>query len=810
MNREFKYNARQRAGSILLWACAFVSVGHKAADAGEIDTIRAIVIPANATAQRIATAELLADYWFRSTGSKLEITATAPTGLAIHVGSSDYVKAQHLQLDTSAPDSFVAKRIDQRNFVIVGPTRFGTEFGVYDFLERCLGVRWLMPGEFGVDVPKHRSVDVPITEAVSAPAFRSRKLSGLRGAAQRKWARRLRMHGRIKFHHNMNRLFPPSRYADAHPEFYPMMGGRRYIPTSDKDQNWQPDFAAAGLTREAVRRINKFFGDNPKEQSYSLGINDSRRVPDTAAARKNYLGMPSLSELYYRWCNDVVAGVLQTHPDKIFGCLAYNTVAEPPANIKLHDRLVPFLTFERYQWLDPSKKAFGHALTRRWGESASALGWYDYLYGSPYCLPRFYPHVLQESLRFAREHGVTAYYAEAYPNLGEGPRLYILLKLLWDPDLDVDALLEEWCVRCVGPVAAPSLQAYYRIWQDFWTKTIPKTEWFAQGQQYLPFYLPTYLAEADGKLIARCQTLLERSVNESQTADQRKRALHLHDAFQYYRFSALAYGGLADVLERRIDTEDQALAALDRDVGRLVAADKRRDVVARFESHPLLSTPTGWDRYPALRGDNWCAGMMWSSLPWIEKSERLRRHVQSLTGHENAVVRRRAAVLLRLADGRMTGDVLDPNASFEKGLGGWKTWVKWNTGAIRIDSTEAYSGRSSVYCLGVKRGGPYQILDVRPGRYLAVVYAKQPAGQRRHGTVTITATMLDEKRANIDTPGTKVKPVPGRWIPICCEIEIPALKDGKPVRQVRLIPVVDGFAPGEGVYLDDVKLYRLP
>ena len=49
------------------------------------------------------------------------------------------------------------------------PTGSGTLFGVYEFLERNLGVRWLWPGELGTYVPRAAMIEVPqadlITEA---------------------------------------------------------------------------------------------------------------------------------------------------------------------------------------------------------------------------------------------------------------------------------------------------------------------------------------------------------------------------------------------------------------------------------------------------------------------------------------------------------------------------------------------------------------------------------------------------------------------------------------------------------------------
>src|SRR5690606_11024692 len=47
----------------------------------------------------------------------------------------------------------------------------GTANGVYTFLEDYLGVRLLMPGEFGRDVPHKSTFEVPDIDRVEAPAF---------------------------------------------------------------------------------------------------------------------------------------------------------------------------------------------------------------------------------------------------------------------------------------------------------------------------------------------------------------------------------------------------------------------------------------------------------------------------------------------------------------------------------------------------------------------------------------------------------------------------------------------------------------
>jgi hypothetical protein len=71
-----------------------------------------------------------------------------------------------------------------------------------------VGVRWLLPGPDGTDVPRTDTIAVDDKPVRQAPAFFSRLMSGWHGKSQTTWARRNRMHGRVSFHHNLRVLFP--------------------------------------------------------------------------------------------------------------------------------------------------------------------------------------------------------------------------------------------------------------------------------------------------------------------------------------------------------------------------------------------------------------------------------------------------------------------------------------------------------------------------------------------------------------------------------------------------------------------------
>ena len=73
----------------------------------------------------------------------------------------------------------------------------------------------------------------------------------------------------------------------------------------------------------------------------------------------------------------------------------------------------------------------------------------------------------------------------------------------------------------------------------------------------------------------------------------------------------------------------------------------------------------------------------------------------------------------------------------------------------------------------------------------------------------MSLTPLDEKKANLPAVSTTVRAKAGDWTRVAAAGEIPAEINGKHVRALRLIVVVDGFAPDEEVHLDDFAIHKL-
>ena len=794
-----------------------------------------VVVPDACSGQTQETAALLVRYVKLSSGAVLPIAKESEAGAAqmpvqIHVGRTAYVKGLALGIDKLDDDGFVIKGPDDTHLVIVGPTDYATEFGVYEFLERYMGVRWLMPGDDGDDVPEHATIDVPNAEVRQEPAFFSRLFSGLRGGAQITWARRNRMHGRVSFHHHLIQLFPPQTYTKTHPHFFPIIKSRkrgaghqddgRFLPPTNSTHGWQPCFTADGIVDEAVKNICRYFDENPDVPSYSLGVNDSSGHCECAKCQAkdpggdNFLGRRDVSDRYFEWCNKVVERVLEKHPDKFFGCLAYSEIAQPPSRIKVHPRIIPYMTYDRMKWVDPELRSQGEEMTKQWQQMCPTVGWYDYIYGSAYCVPRVWFHHMGEYYRFGHAHGVRALYAEAYPNWGEGPKLYVSLKLQWNPQLNVDELLRDWYVRTVGEDAAPDLAAYYAHWEDFWTRRILESKWFTKRGQYLRFNSPSYLGDVTEAEIAESRVLLERVAQKALAPKHKARAKLLLRAFEYYEASAIAYAAQRTQEAEAIRTEADALRLLDKAERYVHMARKRsRLVLEEFPKDPVLRHGLGWDRLPLVRGENWASNLHWAVFGCAAKSDGpVRERLRQIAASPDSLLATHAKLMLMLIEKEDKPFSLAPSFEHPEGKwpDSWSPWVKWGIGSMTQSPAAAHTGTQGVLCKGMKRGGPNQTVPVTPGRYAAVAFVRVPQQPKGNATITLSMTLRNEKGTNLpNSPSTVIRAAACDWMPIATAGDVPAKVGNEEVKKVLLIIIVDGFEPGEEVHLDDVAMFRL-
>ncbi len=781
-----------------------------------------IVVAKNASSQIQSAAQLLQKTIAQSSGATLPIGETA-NGIAIHIGSTPGVVAAKLDLKKLDEEGYVLRALNKNNFVIAGGSDWGTEFGVDEFLERYVGVRWLMPTELFEDVPQHSTINLPDNANVrQEPVYLSRSLSPFSVTADSPsglWARRNRARGRIGFHHNLLNLFPPSKYFKSHPQFYPIYNGKPYVPIDDEDPRWQPNFSAPGIVDAAVEEINAYFDKNPHAISYSLGMNDSAMFDERAESKarrngkKNFLGLEDVSDDYFLWANEVVERVLQKHPGKVFGTLAYNNIVEPPTKVKVHPAIVPFITYERMRWSDPELEKIGKDLTLRWSQVSPNIGWYDYAYGISYQLPRVWFHEQQSHLSWGAKNHVNYHYAELYPNFGSGPKSWIYTKLLWNPHQNVDALLDDWYVRAAGKKAAPKLREYYALWEKFWAQDIQKSKWNTSKGQYLPFNTATYLNDVPREYITRSDELLNQAISLADTPVRKARVEKLRQMWEFYRSSTLAFQALSAPEMR---TEAQALQYASDAATTMGAAQKRRELLETFKTDPLYAGAADYiTRYDGTRGESWGQGVLWPLLSWARKSDAVKNRLREIATSGKPDAKSSATLLLRVIEN--PGTQLLKNSDFAAGAAAWSIWDKnaedaaiFHKGTFAPSAEYSQHGHS-LLIQGLGRGALMQNAPYQPGSYyLALNYQMPEIVPRANATLLIQ--LLDEAGKVVAVkdailPNSSIALHAGAPTSAIVPFELPA--NAGSAKSIRVMFLMDGFGPDGKIYLDEVGLYRL-
>ena len=451
---------------------------------------------------------------------------------------------------------------------ISGKHWWGTNWAVYDLLEKFAGCRWyLMEPDFrkpkiegllgpGDIIPAAKSIKVPKDlYVVEQPDYRSR---WFRFAP----AHSFRLRNRDKFHHNLRNILPPDKYVRAHPEYYPEINGRRHKPANSND--FQPCVTNKDVIQIVADSVITKFNNNPELGSASLGMNDSSKFchcDECLAVAPPQIKDPDerVAYAFFDFYNKVAQRVETKHVDKRLGLLAYAGLRElPQGSIKLHPMIVPYLTVDSAQMFEPAQVAELDQATKKWDQMSDRMGIYEYMYGFGFVIPRIYNRQLAANIKNRYGAQADGFYAEAYPNWGlDGPKYWLASKLLWDTTLDPDVLLNQFYGDMFGydkasstglSPAAETMKEYFELLEKVWCSQTLKSRksnyrWFRNAKQLEIFPLQ------------RCEEawqLLTTAESQAANAKVRKRIRYFKTSFAVTGIfcSRHAYAKQADTFSR--------------------------------------------------------------------------------------------------------------------------------------------------------------------------------------------------------------------------------------------------------------------
>lgn len=805
---------------------------------------RAVIVRPDTPDDRVTHAcDTLRDYIAKSTGASLAIVTQGGLGgntlIRIYVGfvGTDSEPGTAAQLVGLKDDGYVI-RTGINSVTIVGPTSWGTRYGVYEFLERLLGIRWLMPNrddaddldKSGEDVPSHSSVTIPETAIRHEPSAICRIIAPLTDPdyflqndweddnTWKVWASYNRMRYSIEATHNLFRLFKPSEYGQDHEGIYPLRAGSSDpdVPVSDTVwAGWQPRFAQPYLVTAGIAEIIEFFTDNPTRASISLGINDGGgfSVDETAGKPFNSLGYPNMSNLYYGWVKAVVEGAIAQMPSlatKKFGLIAYQHVYDPPS-FTLPSQVVPFICRERYGWVDPAIRTQQQNTLQAWRAVATNLGWYDYNYGINYGAPRLSLQTMSDAYKYAALNDVIGEYAELSPNWGEGPKPWINAKLMWNPNLNVTTLLQDWCTHAVGPTAAPALVDYFELWDYIWTQIVPTVGWFHTGKNrtYFDFGSASYLNAIADSHLATMRGYMQTVVSNANTPERLYRANLLKTAFDYYDKTRISFPDRQMTPANSTD----AIALIDMALQQYQWNTERNTLITQITQ---AQTITRSNLAGGAHTWSWNGWIFWQLHDYLKNNEPsggpVTTRLQNEAANPSATLKKFATLLLNVVGGAPS--VL-ANPSFESGTTtatSWNIWREENRGTITRVTQHPRTGTASLRATGVQRGGPFQTIPSQPGLITARIHYYSPTGIGPDGVIRLTCNLLSSTSTVLASLGAldtrRFAITEGAFGSTCMLLDIPATVNSTTVDRIQFVATMSGLAATDNVYIDDFMVYR--
>ena len=329
---------------------------------------------------------------------------------------------------------------------------------VTDFEHAYMGVRRIMPGRTGTEVPKRTAITVPDgLFRVSRPFMEN----GSGRVFDMMYSIANNIFGNGSYHtyggHTYNSAVPAKKYLKTHPEYYGIVNGGM-----SKNVEVNPVLC---ISRPEVKQIivdSLVEALDDGADVVELGQQDSREFCECPNCRA--YGGPAADtpgEKYWIFHKSIAEEVYRLRPGKTVQIIAYmHTDCRP----KTFREFPPNVMVELMTYSDEVFAAWSDYVVPR-GFSVYTYMWGNYQAPGLTCKTST-PVLARLARRFVK-HNVHSIYRCGYGELFgcEGPASYVFNMLLADPAQDEDALFEDYVTAAYGPAAA-HMRKFHRAFDE--------------------------------------------------------------------------------------------------------------------------------------------------------------------------------------------------------------------------------------------------------------------------------------------------------------------------------------------------------
>ena len=347
-----------------------------------------------------------------------------------------FVKEENFEKDK------IVIKIENENLIINGGSGDALKNAVYEFLEIYLNCKWYAPNVENIPILEtivlDKNIDFTYTPQITTRTVHSRLFYKNSSFAEKHKVTTEAFpyyisEARV---HTFHKFVPEEKYYKEHPEYFALKGKKR-LPT----QLCLSNEKVYEIVRDSVQ---SFFKRNPNASVISVSQNDNQQYCEDVNCKKidDEEGGPTGSMI--RFVNRIAADF----PDKIISTLAYQYTRKPSKTKPLQNVLITLCSIEcdRSGPIEEKCTDFADDI-RGWNKITNNIRIWDYTTQFTNFLAPFpNMHTLQPNLRFFRDNHAKWVFEQHSNNPSElfELRSYVMAKLLWNPDYNLDDLISEF------------------------------------------------------------------------------------------------------------------------------------------------------------------------------------------------------------------------------------------------------------------------------------------------------------------------------------------------------------------------------
>ncbi len=466
----------------LLFACSCSS--SKIIDNGRIGY--KIVRSASALPADITAAEQMAKYLNLMTGDKAEVInddiPASEKEIVIGITNRDVPHINAIR-DTLGGEGYAIVWEGNKVFITGNGENFGrgTLYGVFEFL-RLMGCEFYASDT--ETVPTLENLTMKHVDKIEKPVFEYRDVywsavwdkeistklhrnGNLAGQLPHEWGGGVFYAG-PHFVHSFSKLVPAEEYFDSHPEYFSEINGVR----TARHLYSQLCMTNEDVFRISLGKVREWLAEKPDAKIVSVSQNDSFVIesyctcPECKAIIEEE-GSPMGPLL--RFVNRIADSVKVDRPDVAVDLLAYQYSITPPSKTVPRDNvIVRYCTggCNGHSIAECPNNAHAKEYIERWGQICDRIYIWDYTTNfAQYLCPFPNFNTLKDNINFFKDNGVKGVFEQGMYQGGVSGefgelRAFVLARLLWDPSLDTDQLIDSFMKAYYG-AGAPKVREYF-------------------------------------------------------------------------------------------------------------------------------------------------------------------------------------------------------------------------------------------------------------------------------------------------------------------------------------------------------------